>query len=97
MQNVFAFVLKMYHYKCNRDCNRDYFQYNRLRDFVYSLIVIEQVASNRNRLHFCCNHPMSDVITYFNRDLTVSVLLVIYSLYSCRYNVKNRCPSVRIS
>jgi len=39
MQMEFVFILKMFQDKCNRDCNRDYFQYNRNRlhcDFVYS-------------------------------------------------------------
>jgi len=32
-------------------------------DYIVTLficIVIEHVASNHNRLHLCCNHPMSD-------------------------------------
>jgi len=41
MQIGFVFILKMFQNKCNRDCNRDYFQCNRNRnrlhcDFVYS-------------------------------------------------------------
>jgi len=39
MQIGFVFVLKMHQDKCNRDCNRDYFQCNRNWlhcDFVYS-------------------------------------------------------------
>jgi len=41
MQIGFVFVLKMFQDKCNRDCSRDYFQFdpNRKRlhcDFVYS-------------------------------------------------------------
>ena len=40
IQIGFVFVLKMFQDKCNRDCNRDYFQCNRNRlhcDFVRSL------------------------------------------------------------
>jgi len=39
IQMGFVFVLKMLQDKCNRDCNRDYFQCNPNRlhcDFIYS-------------------------------------------------------------
>jgi len=39
MQMGFVFFLSMFQEKCNRDCNRDYFQCNGNRlhcDFVYS-------------------------------------------------------------
>jgi len=41
MQMGFVFVLKMFKDKCNRDCNRDYFQCNR----------------NGNRLHYDFVYP----------------------------------------
>jgi len=43
MQIGFVFFLKIFQDKCKRDCNRDYFQCNRLR-FCLFVTVIEQVA-----------------------------------------------------
>ena len=60
MQMDFAFFLRMSQDKCNSDCNCDYFQCKRYRSDCDFLFVIEHVASNRNRLHLCCNRRMSD-------------------------------------
>jgi len=45
MQMGFVFVLKMFQDRCNHDYKCDYFQCNR----------------NRDRLHLCCNRPMSGI------------------------------------
>jgi len=61
-----VFVLNMFQDKRNRDCNHDYFQFNRNRTVIDCIVIlvirdhlIEQVAHNRNRLHLWCNRPMS--------------------------------------
>jgi len=62
MQMRFVFVLKMFQDKCNRDCNRDYFQ------------------CNRNRLHLCCNRPMSGYEAFFSMLLQLPIHLKTASL-----------------
>jgi len=52
----------MFQDKCNRDCNRDYYQCNRNRLhllFCLFVFVFEHVISNCNRLHLWCNRPTS--------------------------------------
>jgi len=46
MQKGFVIVLKMFQDKCNRDCNRDYFQCNRNRFNRNKQIVINRLIVN---------------------------------------------------
>ena len=65
----YAIFLRMFQDKCNRDCNRDYYQCNRNRLhlwFCLLVFVFEHVISNCNRLHLWCNRPTSGTkLNYF--------------------------------
>jgi len=52
LQMGFVYFLRLFQDKFNRDCN--YFQSLR-----FCLFIIENVASNHNRLHMYCDRPIS--------------------------------------